>query len=131
LVRRQRNFELTSSHVARWPELFTLPRLTEGVATGWHMFPAIINPTSGIRRSELQQWMESHGVDTRMVWTGNATRQPAFKDKPHRVPAAGLPNADRIMEWGIVLPNNHSMSDDDCAYIGECLEGFLKSKELI
>jgi len=125
LARRQRNFELTSSHFARWPHLFTLPRLTDGVETGWHMFPVIINPGCGIRRSELQQWMEAHGVDTRMVWTGNAARQPAFRDRPHRLPAAGLPNADRVMEWGLILPNNHSMTDDDCAWIGECLEGFV------
>jgi CDP-6-deoxy-D-xylo-4-hexulose-3-dehydrase len=127
LARRQRNFELTSSHFARWPEYFTLPQLTDGVETGWHMFPVIINSEAGIRRSELQQWMESHGVDTRMVWTGNAARQPAFRDRPYRQPAAGMPNADRVMKWGLVLPNNHSMSDDDCAYIGECLEGFLAS----
>jgi CDP-6-deoxy-D-xylo-4-hexulose-3-dehydrase len=69
--------------------------------------------------------MERHGVDTRMVWTGNATRQPAFQDKPHRQPGGGLPNADRVMEWGLILPNSHAMSDDDCSYIGECLEGFL------
>ena len=131
LSRRQRNFELTSSHFARWPQHFTLPELTPGIETGWHMFPAIINASSGIRRAEFQQWMESHGVDTRMVWTGNATRQPAFRDKPHRIPAGGLPNADRVMEWGIVLPNNHSMNDEDCDYIGECVEGFLKDKGLI
>jgi CDP-6-deoxy-D-xylo-4-hexulose-3-dehydrase len=131
LVRRQRNFELTASSFARWPQHFTLPELTAGVETGWHMFPAIINPECGIRRADLQQWMEEHGVDTRMVWTGNVTRQPAFKRTPHRVPAAGLPNADRVMEWGIILPNNHSMTDDDCAYIGECLEGFLKDRALI
>ena len=131
LARRQRSFDLTSSHFARWPQHFTLPELTPGVDTGWHMFPAIINAKSGIRRGEFQQWMETHGVDTRMVWTGNATRQPAFRDKPHRVPAGGLPNADRVMEWGIVLPNNHSMSDDDGDYIGECIEGFLKEKGLI
>jgi CDP-6-deoxy-D-xylo-4-hexulose-3-dehydrase len=125
LSRRQRNFELTSSHFARWPEHFTLPKLTEGIETGWHMFPVIINPEAGIRRSEFQQWMESQGVDTRMVWTGNAARQPAFKDKPYRQPAAGMPNADRVMKWGLVLPNNHSMGDDDCAYIGECVEEFL------
>ncbi len=130
LARRRRNFELTSRHFARWPHLFTLPRLTEGVDTGWHMFPALINPGSGIRRSELQQWMEARGVDTRMVWTGNATRQPAFRARPHRVPPGGLPNADRVMEWGIILPNNHSMDDDDCAWIGECLAGFVKEKGL-
>jgi CDP-4-dehydro-6-deoxyglucose reductase, E1 len=130
LARRQRSFELTSSYFARWPRLFTLPRLTDGVETGWHMFPAIINPDSGIRRSELQQWMEHHGVDTRMIWTGNVTRQPAFRDQPHRQPAAGLPNADRVMEWGIVLPNSHALTDDDSRYIGDCLEGFLTQQKL-
>jgi CDP-6-deoxy-D-xylo-4-hexulose-3-dehydrase len=125
LQRRQRNFALTASHFARWPEHFILPELTEGVETGWHMFPIILDPESGIRRSALQQWMESHGVDTRMVWTGNVTRQPAFRDRPHRQPAAGLPNADRVMTRGLVLPNSHSMNDDDCDYIGECVTSFV------
>jgi CDP-4-dehydro-6-deoxyglucose reductase, E1 len=130
LARRQRNAELIGAHLARWPHPFTRPRLTDGVETGWHMFPLLVNADSGIRRSELQQWMEGHGVDTRMVWTGNATRQPAFRDRPHRVPVTGLPNADRVMEWGLILPNNHSMTDDDCHYIGECVEGFVAGKGL-
>lgn len=131
LASRQRSFELTAQQMARWPHLFTLPRLTEGVETGWHMFPFVIEPTSGIRRSELQQWMESHGVDTRMVWTGNAARQPAFADQPKRLPPGGLPNADRVMEWGLILPNNHSLTDDDSAWIGHCVEEFLTEKGLI
>ncbi len=131
IKRRQRNFEITSGHFARWPEHFTLPQLTEGVETGWHMFPVVINSGSGIRRSELQVWMESHGVDTRMVWTGNAARQPAFRDLPFRQPEGGMPNADRVMEFGLILPNNHSMNDDDCDYIGECVEGYLRDNGLI
>lgn len=130
LARRQRNFALTSEHVARWPHLFTPPRLTEGVETGWHMFPLLVRPEAGVRRSDLQQWMEAHGVDTRMVWTGNVTRQPAFRDVHHRVPPGGLPNADRVMECGLIMPNNHSMGDDDCHYIGECLEGFVADRGL-
>jgi CDP-6-deoxy-D-xylo-4-hexulose-3-dehydrase len=69
--------------------------------------------------------MEGNGIDTRMVWTGNVTRQPAFRDKAFRQPGGGLPNADRVMEWGVVLPNNHAMNEDDCDYIGECVERFL------
>jgi CDP-4-dehydro-6-deoxyglucose reductase, E1 len=130
LARRRRNFELTSAAVARWPTLFTLPRLTEGVDTGWHMFPLLIDPEAGIRRADLQQWLEARGVDTRMVWTGNAARQPAFRSAPHRRPPGGLPNADRVMEWGLVLPNHHGMDDDDCAYLGECLEGFVHERGL-
>lgn len=130
LARRQRNFELTAAQLARWPELFELAQLTEGVQTGWHMFPFLIRPESGIRRAELQTWMERHGIDTRMVWTGNAARQPAFRHQPHRSPANGLPNADRVMEWGLVLPNSHNLTDEDCAYIGETVAAFVDEQGL-
>ena len=69
--------------------------------------------------------MERHGVDTRMVWTGNVTRQPAFRDLPCRIPRAGLPNADTVMEQGIVLPSNHALSDEDIDYIWHTAELFL------
>ena len=130
LARRQRSFAITSSHLAKYPHLFILPRLTDGIETGWHMFPFIIQPDSGIRRAELQQWMESHGVDTRMVWTGNITRQPMLRGHEFKVPGDGLPNADRVMEWGLIVPNNHSLSDEDCDYIGECIDGFVAEKGL-
>lgn len=130
LARRRRSFDLTAAHFARYPHLFTLPRLTEGVDTGWHMFPFLIRPDSGIRRSELQQHMERNGVDTRMVWTGNVTRQPMLGGREYRLPEGGLPNADDVMEWGLILPNNHSLTDDDCAYMGELLDLFVAEQGL-
>ena len=78
-----------------------------------------------MRRSEFQQHMEKHGVDTRMVWTGNVTRQPAFRNISSRVPAGGLPNADRVMEHGLVVPSNHGLSDEDIDYIWTTAEEFL------
>lgn len=131
IKRRQRNFELTGAQFARWPEHFVLPRLTEGVDTGWHMFPAVIRSDSAIRRGALQAWMEDHGVDTRMVWTGNAARQPAFRDSRFRQPRDGLPNADEVMERGLIFPNSHAMSDEDCLYVGECVESFLTDQRLL
>jgi CDP-6-deoxy-D-xylo-4-hexulose-3-dehydrase len=128
LERRRRNFALLSERFGRHADAFVLPRTTEGLETGWHMFPVLIRPETGIRRAALQEWMETHGVDTRMVWTGNAVRQPAFRDVPHRVPDGGLPNADRVMECGLVLPNHHGLTDDDCAYIGDVLDAFLSSE---
>jgi CDP-4-dehydro-6-deoxyglucose reductase, E1 len=102
-----------------------LPRALEGLETGWHMFPVLVRPESGVRRAELQAHMESHGIDTRMVWTGNVVRQPAFAKVPHRTPSGGLPNADRVMEQGLILPSNHGLDDDDIAYLCETLDGFL------
>ncbi|HQV57709.1 MAG TPA: aminotransferase class I/II-fold pyridoxal phosphate-dependent enzyme, partial [Ilumatobacteraceae bacterium] len=125
LARRQRNFELLSERFARYPEVFTLPRITDGVDTAWHMFPVLIDPASGVDRGEFQQFMEANRIDTRMVWTGNAARQPAFRDIPHRVAPGGLGEANRVMETGLILPCNHSLTDEACTYIGETLDRFM------
>jgi CDP-6-deoxy-D-xylo-4-hexulose-3-dehydrase len=128
LERRKRNFARLSAHLARHPELFALPRTTTELDTAWHLFPIQIRPGSGVRRGELQQWMESRGIDTRMVWSGNILRQPAFAKIAHRAPAGGLPNADRVMETGLVLPCNHGMTDDDVDYIGETVDAFVRGR---
>jgi CDP-4-dehydro-6-deoxyglucose reductase, E1 len=126
LARRQRNFEVLSAFFGTYPEVFTLPRQLDGLETGWHMFPILIRPESGVRRAEFQEHMEGHGIDTRMVWTGNVTRQPAFAGVPHRVPDGGLPNADHVMAQGLVLPSNHGLDDDDLEYLCVTAGRFLK-----
>ncbi len=125
LARRKRNFDRLTEYFAGHPEAIVLPRTLEGLDTGWHLYPVLIRPESGIRRAEFQHHMESNGVDTRMVWTGNALRQPAFKDMTHRVAEGGLPNANRVMEQGLVLPSSHGLSDDDVDYVCEVAEAFL------
>jgi CDP-6-deoxy-D-xylo-4-hexulose-3-dehydrase len=125
LEARKRNFSRLSECFSRRPDVFILPRTTPDLDTAWHMFPLLIRPESGVRRSEFQGHMESNGIDTRMVWTGNATRQPAFSKIPHRVPLGGLPNADRVMEQGLVLPSNHALDDADIDYIWAIAEEFL------
>lgn len=130
LARRQRNFELLSERFAKYPEVFTLPRITEGVDTAWHMFPILIDPASAVDRGEFQQFMESNRIDTRMVWTGNANRQPAFKNIPHRIGSDGLAQADRVMETGLILPCNHSLNDEACAYVGDTLDRFMAGERV-
>ena len=126
LEARKRNFDRLIGRFSQRPDVFVLPRTTAELDTAWHMFPILIRPESGVRRSALQQHMESHGVDTRMVWTGNITRQPAFKGAGMRIPPGGLPNADRVMEQGLVLPSSHALSDEDVDYIWETAEAFLR-----
>lgn len=125
LARRQRNFDRLCHGFALHPDVVILPRTLDGLDTAWHMFPLLIRPDSGVRRSEFQAHMEGHGIDTRMVWTGNVLRQPGFKGIAHRQPDQGLPNADRVMEWGVVLPSNHGLDDADVDYVIEVADVFL------
>jgi CDP-6-deoxy-D-xylo-4-hexulose-3-dehydrase len=130
LERRKRNFARLSERFGQYPDVFVLPRTLPALDTGWHMFPVLCRPESGLRRAAFQQYMESHGIDTRMVWTGNALRQPAFKGIAHRVAPGGLPNADRVMEQGLILPSNHGLSDDDIDYIADTMDDYLKLERI-
>ncbi len=117
LAARKRNFARLREGFAALADAFELPRTLDGLDTAWHMFPLLLRPEAGMRRADLQAHMEAHGVDTRMVWTGNVLRQPAFTGIAHRQPPGGLPNADRVMEWGVVLPSNHGLTDADVDHI--------------
>jgi CDP-6-deoxy-D-xylo-4-hexulose-3-dehydrase len=125
LAKRKHNFERLTQLFGQRPDVFVLPRSTPEVDAAWHMFPVLIRPESKVQRSAFQQHMERSGVDTRMVWTGNALRQPAFKGIAHRAPEHGLPNADRVMEQGLILPSNHSLNEDDIDYIWTAAEAGL------
>ena len=92
-------------HFARWPEHFTLPRLTEGVETGWHMFPAIIKPEAGIRRcgasavDGVARRRHPHGVDRQ--------RQPASRPSataPTASPRAACPTPTGSWNAGSCCP---------------------------
>jgi CDP-4-dehydro-6-deoxyglucose reductase, E1 len=51
------------------------------------------------------------------------TRQPMMRGVAHRADPSGYPNADRVMEHGLILPCNHALADDDvdfvCGVIGD------------
>jgi len=125
LAKRKHNFERLTRLFTRRPDVFVLPRTAPAVDTAWHMFPVLIRAESGVQRSVFQDHMERNGIDTRMVWTGNVLRQPAFKGIAHRAPDRGLPNADRVMEQGLILTSNHSLNDDDIDYIWTTAEAVL------
>lgn len=122
---RRRNFDRYSAFLEQHPDRFDVPRQLDGLDTAWLAYPVILRPDAGTTRAEFQEALEKRGVDTRMVWTGNVTRQPMMRGVHYRADPAGYPNADRVMAHGVLLPCNHWMDVDDvdfvCAAIAEVL----------
>ena len=112
---------------AKHSDKFILPKQTEGLETAWLCYPVCIREEAGFVRAQLQEYIDAHGVDTRTVWTGNATRQPMLKGLQYRQPEGGLPNADIVMERGVVFPMNHSLGDDDIDFVAQQIEDFLNT----
>jgi len=127
-ARRQRNFALYNDLLARYPGQLVALRQLAGLDTAWLSYVFLIQPDAGFGRSDLQQFLEPRGIDTRTVWTGNAARQPMMQGVPFRQPAGGLPNADAVMERGMLVPMGHALSDDDVAYVCDNIEAFLEER---
>jgi CDP-6-deoxy-D-xylo-4-hexulose-3-dehydrase len=114
---RQRNFDRYTAFFGRFPERFEAPRPLPGLETAWLSYPFVIRPEGGLKRAEFQVELEERGVETRMVWTGNVTRQPMLRGVTYRSDPAGYPEADRVMEHALILPCNHFLTDDDVDFV--------------
>jgi CDP-6-deoxy-D-xylo-4-hexulose-3-dehydrase len=124
-AKRQRNFGLYSTFLASYSDRLLAPRQPDGVDTAWLCYPITIRQGARIERAAIQEFLDGRGIDTRTVWTGNASRQPMLRGVQVKIPEAGLPNADRIMEAGFVLPCNHGMDDAAIAFVTDALAELL------
>jgi len=126
-ARRQEHFAAYQRYFGAHPDWFAPPVQLEGLDTAWLAYPFVLAPGAPVDRTELQQRLEALGVDTRMVWTGNVTRQPMMRDVEYRSAPGGYPFADRIMEHALLLPCNHQMTADDvdfvCVSVDEAMTG--------
>lgn len=123
--RRQLNFDGYSAFLRQYEGVFIPPRQLEGLETAWLCYPFLIGESAGFSRPDLQEYLEANGVDTRTVWSGNVTRHPMMRGVTYRQPSDGLPNADRVMERGLLLPCSHGLTDSDIEYVCGLLAEFV------
>jgi CDP-6-deoxy-D-xylo-4-hexulose-3-dehydrase len=123
---RIRNFarlhELFTSY-ARW---FVLPRQRADARTAWLAFPLIVRDDAPFRRRDLQEHLETLGIQTRTVFTGNILRQPGFRNIERRDHPAGYANADQVMRGGMLLGCHQGMDDEQLAYMLDALRQFME-----
>ena len=96
--------------------------------TAWLGYPLMIAPDAGFERADLQEFLDRRGIDTRTIWTGNVTRQPMLGGAEVRVPPGGLPNADAVMERGVLLPLSHALDDDTLDFVTAQVQEFFDGR---
>lgn len=106
IAARKRNFAFLKKRLKSCQEFLILPEATEGSEPSWFGFPITIRESAGIERVELLKCLDQYKIGTRLLFAGNLTRQPYFKDRIYRV-SGELINTDDIMNntfWIGVYP---------------------------
>lgn len=122
--RRRHNFDRLKEALAGAEDKLILPEPEKNSRPSWFGF--LITCKEGVDRNKLVQYVESRGVQTRMLFAGNLTKHPCFdemreKKEGYRV-VGSLTNSDRIMTdtfWVGVYPG---MTDDKIDYMANVIK---------
>jgi CDP-6-deoxy-D-xylo-4-hexulose-3-dehydrase len=90
---------------------------SDSLNTNWLAFP-LQHP----ERMELLTFLEANNIQTRVTFSGNITRHPAFKQFKD-----DYANADVIMANGFLLGCHHGMTTEDVEYICSKIREFVTS----
>ena len=128
VVRRRHNFDRLKAALSDVQDKLILPEPAENSIPSWFGF--LITCKDGVSRNELVQYIESKGVQTRMLFAGNLIKHPCFDEmratgEGYRV-VGELTNTERILAdtfWVGVYPG---MTDEKIDYMAKVIKEGLE-----
>lgn len=123
---RIENYDAQYKFFKQYEEWFILPKQTDGSTTGWLAFPLTLRGDAPFTRRSLQTFLENRNIQTRVVFTGNITRQPGFKNVEKRVSNEDYPEADKVMKGGVLLACHHGLTREMLDHLHGSFEKFAK-----
>jgi len=124
---RKRNFEFLFKVFEKYSDYFILPQAQEYSQPSWFGFPVLVKDTASFNRADIVNYLEQNKIATRMLFGGNLTKQPAYKNVKYRI-SAGLKNTDLVMNnlfWIGVYPG---ITELMLAYIEKTVGNFFKKE---
>ena len=127
---RKRNWRLLRDGLSDLEDRFILPEASPNSDPSWFGFPLTVRENAGFSRDEIVTLLESKGIQTRMLFSGNLIRHPCFDDmrktKTGFRVAGELKNTDVITNrtfWIGVYPG---ITEEMIGYAVEQIRGFAE-----
>jgi len=122
--KRAFNFRALKEFFKKYEDWFILPNQIDDSRTGWLAFPLTVRDEAPFSRGDMQVFMESKNIQTRVIFTGNILRQPAFENIKCRSNADGYDSADQVMRGGILLACHHGLTEAQLNHVRESFKEF-------
>jgi CDP-4-dehydro-6-deoxyglucose reductase, E1 len=124
---RKENFAFLKKYLMNYQKYLILPKPTDGSEPSWFGFPILVRENAPFTRNDLVGYLEQHKIATRMLFGGNLTKQPAYKDAKYRI-YGSLRHTDMVMNslfWIGVYPG---LDHPRLTYMKNMIIKFLEKK---
>jgi CDP-4-dehydro-6-deoxyglucose reductase, E1 len=128
IERRKENFQLLKQGLTKHSDVLVLPVATPNSDPSWFGFPITVSENAKFTRNELTQYLEKHGILTRLVFAGNITKQPAYLDIEMRV-VGDLKNTDIIMNNTFFIGVYPEIDKPRLDFMLEIFDRFMSDKK--
>jgi CDP-6-deoxy-D-xylo-4-hexulose-3-dehydrase len=123
---RKRNFRYLRERLKNIRGL-ALAEETEHSDPSWFGFPITLTSETSANREELLQFLNSRKIGTRLVFAGNMTKQPAYKDVNFRV-VGELTNTDVVMNRSFWIGVYPGLTENMLDYVSESITEYMSAK---
>lgn len=123
---RKRNFQVIFEYLKEYEKYFILPNWGKESDVSWFGFPILVKKEAPFSRDKIVNYLENNNISTRMLFGGNLTKQPAYKDINYRI-YGNLKNTDLVMDnlfWIGVYPG---INISKINYIIRIFDDFLRN----
>ncbi len=131
VVARRRNWERLYAGIAPYEEFLELPEATPGSEPSWFGFLLLVREGAPFTRRDIVRFIEDRKIQTRMLFGGNLTRQPAYLhadphgDHPLFRSVGDLKGADRMMNDAFFLGVYPGLTDAHVDYMVDTVAAFF------
>jgi CDP-6-deoxy-D-xylo-4-hexulose-3-dehydrase len=123
---RKSNFRYLYSKL-QGVEGLIFPIATPKSDPSWFGFPLTLEPSHPADREELLRFLDSRKIGTRLLFAGNLTKQPAYRNVDFRI-VGNLHNTDIIMNRTFWVGTYPGLTEVMLDYIAESIKEFMESK---
>jgi CDP-6-deoxy-D-xylo-4-hexulose-3-dehydrase len=124
IAKRRANFAYLRNRLQSCVEFLHLPEVTPNSEPSWFGFPLVLKESSGVKRTDLINFLEQNKIGTRLLFAGNLTKQPYMAGRDFRV-SGDLTNTDIVMNQTFWLGTFPGLGEPQLDYIAEKLEEFF------
>jgi CDP-6-deoxy-D-xylo-4-hexulose-3-dehydrase len=124
---RQGNWRFYRDELDKWKDYFILPERSAHSNPSWFGFVISVKENAGFSRNDFVSFLETNKIGTRMLFAGNLTRHPAYKDAKYRV-SGTLHKSDFVMNQTLWIGVAPIITRPMQEYVVEKIGEFMKER---